>query len=243
MIGTILEARATERASIHGRKRRLTATAVLAAGLGLGACHHSDTDDEDPLKINGTVHVAAGKHNESVATVNGAIHIDDNASFTTAAAVNGDVRMGAGATGGSLSTVNGAVTVDKSARLSGNLNSVNGEVTIKDGAEVLGTVANVNGQIDLTNAHVGGGIKTANGNISINGTSRVEGGIVVQKPTIGLSTSDDTRPRIVIGPGATVQGALRFERPVLLYVSDQATIGPVNGATPITFSGPTPPPP
>jgi len=219
MIGTILEARATERASIHGRKRRLTAMAVLAAGLGLGACHHSDTDDEDPLNI------------------------DDNASFTTAAAVNGDVRMGAGATGGSLSTVNGAVTVDKSARLSGNLNSVNGEVTIKDGAEVLGTVANVNGQIDLTNAHVGGGIKTANGNISINGTSRVEGGIVVQKPTIGLSTSDDTRPRIVIGPGATVQGALRFERPVLLYVSDQATIGPVNGATPITFSGPTPPPP
>lgn len=240
MHGTIVEAREPERASISVRLQQLAALAVVAACIGLCACHQSDSDD-DPLKINGTVHVAAGKHNEAVATVNGAIQIADNASFTTAAAVNGDVHMGAGATGASLSTVNGAITVDKGARLSGNLNTVNGEVTLKDGAEVLGSLANVNGLIDVTNAHVGGGIKTANGNISITGTSRVEGGIFVQKPSIGLSSSDDTRPRIVIGPGATVQGALRFERAVLLYVSDQATIGPVNGATPIAFSGPSPP--
>jgi hypothetical protein len=48
-------------------------------------------------------------------------------------------------------------------------------------------------------------------------------------------------PRIVIGPGATVQGELRFERPVQLFVSDKATIGTVTGATPIPFSGERPP--
>jgi hypothetical protein len=48
-------------------------------------------------------------------------------------------------------------------------------------------------------------------------------------------------PRIVIGPGASVQGDLRFERSVQLYVSDKATIGSVTGATPIPFSGDAPP--
>jgi len=48
-------------------------------------------------------------------------------------------------------------------------------------------------------------------------------------------------PRIVIGPGATVQGDLRFERTVQLYVSDKATIGTVTGATAIAFSGDAPP--
>jgi hypothetical protein len=38
-----------------------------------------------------------------------------------------------------------------------------------------------------------------------------------------------------------VKGTLRFERPVELYVSDRATIGPVEGATPVKFSGDRPP--
>ena len=35
----------------------------------------------------------------------------------------------------------------------------------------------------------------------------------------------------VVGPGSRVAGTLNFERKVSLYVSDQATIGPVQGAT------------
>ncbi len=38
-----------------------------------------------------------------------------------------------------------------------------------------------------------------------------------------------------------IQGELRFEREVKLYVSDKAIIGPVTGATPISFSGDTAP--
>jgi hypothetical protein len=45
----------------------------------------------------------------------------------------------------------------------------------------------------------------------------------------------------VIGPGATVQGDLRFERTIQLFVSDKATIGTVTGAAPIPFTGDTPP--
>jgi cytoskeletal protein CcmA (bactofilin family) len=48
-------------------------------------------------------------------------------------------------------------------------------------------------------------------------------------------------PTIIIGPGAEVQGELRFERNVHLFVSDHATIGLVTGATAVTFSGDSPP--
>ena len=81
-----------------------------------------------------------------------------------------------------------------------------------------------------SSAHVGGGIKTVNGSISIMGTSHVEGGILVEKPNGIMFNSED--PVIVIGPGAVVQGELKFERKVKLYVSDKATIGTVTGATP-----------
>ena len=44
------------------------------------------------------------------------------------------------------------------------------------------------------------------------------------------------------GPGSTVEGDLRFERTVRLFISDKATVGTVTGATPVSFSGETPPP-
>jgi len=48
-------------------------------------------------------------------------------------------------------------------------------------------------------------------------------------------------PRVVVGPGSVIGGTLEFERPVRLYVSDRATIGPVKGATAVKFSGDRPP--
>jgi hypothetical protein len=88
--------------------------------------------------------------------------------------------------------------------------------------------------ISLRNFPVGG-------NISLSGNSRVEGGILVEKSSGGLFHFGNTVPRIVIGPGAVVQGELHFEREVKLYVSDHATVGPVSGATSISFSGDKPP--
>jgi cytoskeletal protein CcmA (bactofilin family) len=214
--------------------------AALAAILALSACGGSG-DGNESAKINGSVHIPAGKPPGIAATVNGAIHVDDNAAVTSATTVNGSVHLGDHATAGSLSSVNGAIAIGKGAHVSGSVSSVNGELTLADGADLSGSLSNVNGEISLTAAHVDGGIKTVNANIKITGASRVEGGILMQKPSTGLVQLNQDVPRIVIGPGATVQGELRFERPVQLYVSDKATIGTVTGASPIPFTGENPP--
>lgn len=212
--------------------------AAVAVILALSGCDIS-VDGDGSTKVNGSVHIPAGKAADEARTVNGSIHIDDNAAVTSAVTVNGSVRLGAHATATSTKTVNGAITLGEGAHVSGSAGTVNGDLTLASGAEVSGSLANVNGKIDLNSAHVSGGIKTVNGDLNIMGTSRVEGGILVEKPHSILFSSED--PVIVIGPGAVVQGDLRFERKVKLYVSDKATIGTVTGATPITFSGDNPP--
>jgi DUF4097 and DUF4098 domain-containing protein YvlB len=222
-------------AQTAGRIGFLTALAVMVALAGCGG--HGD----DSTKINGPIHVAAGRQPGAVATVNGSIQVDNNAAITSAKTVNGSVHLGDHATGTSLASVNGAISLGAGARVSGSVSSVNGEFTLGEGAEVAGALSNVNGMITLTGAHVAGGIRTINGSMSITGASHVEGGILVKQPSgLVVETSRDV-PRIVIGPGATVQGELRFERTVQLYVSDKATIGTVTGATPIPFTGDTPP--
>jgi DUF4097 and DUF4098 domain-containing protein YvlB len=155
--------------------------------------------------------------------------------------VNGGVKLGDHATASSLTTVNGSITLGRGAHVSGDVSSVNGALKLGDGADITGALSNVNGEIALTGAHVGGGIKTVNGGMNIGGASRVEGGIVVEKSTGWLIHIFHIVPRIVIGPGATVQGDLRFERTVKLFVSDKATIGTVTGTAPIPFTGDAPP--
>ncbi|MHB8477996.1 MAG: DUF4097 family beta strand repeat-containing protein [Steroidobacteraceae bacterium] len=213
---------------------------AIAVLFALSGCSESD-DGDASTKVNGSIHVPAGKEAGAVTTVNGSIHIDDNAAVTSATTVNGGVHMGAHATAASLNSVNGSIVLGAGAHVSGSASSVNGELSLGDGADVAGSLSNVNGKITLTDAHVGGGIKTVNGGMSITGASRVEGGILVTKPSGDLLQLVRNVPRIVIGPGATVQGELRFERTVQLYVSDKATIGTVTGATAITFTGDTPP--
>jgi cytoskeletal protein CcmA (bactofilin family) len=222
------------RIGVHG------VIAGLAMLLALSACGASNDGDES-TKINGSVHVPAGKPPAAVATVNGSIHVDDNAAVTTATTVNGSVHLGDHASATSLNSVNGSIVLGSGARLSAGVSSVNGDLALGDGAEISGSLSNVNGKISLTAAHVGGGIKTVSGSMNITGASRVEGGILVEKPSSELLAIVRDVPRIVIGPGATVQGELRFERPVQLFVSDKATIGTVTGATPIPFTGESPP--
>jgi DUF4097 and DUF4098 domain-containing protein YvlB len=219
--------------------RRSLAFALVSVFVTLAGCDRGD-DGNETQKINGSVHVAAGKAPSSAETVNGGIDIDDNAAVTAANTVNGGIHLGAHATADALNTVNGNITVGAGAHVAKGAETVNGGLTLRDGAEVLGTLGNVNGKIDLAAAHVAGGIKTTNGDITIHGPSHIEGGILVQRTNSFIHFGNSV-PRIEIGPGATVQGNLRFEREVKLYVSDKATIGPVTGATPIPFTGDTPP--
>jgi hypothetical protein len=211
---------------------------LAAAALGIAGCGN---DNGASQKVNGSVHIAAGTPAGPADTVNGNVAVADDAAVTTAHTVNGGIDLGVRATADTLSTVNGSITLGAGAHVAQGSQSVNGGVSLGEDAEILGAVRNVNGKIRLTGAHVGGGIETVNGNITIVGASRVEGGILVKKTSgISIHFSNDV-PRIEIGPGATVQGDLRFERDVKLYVSDRAAIGPVSGTTPISFSGDTPP--
>jgi hypothetical protein len=221
-------------AGMHGF---FAALALLAALSGCGGSY----DGDGSTKINGSIHVPAGKEPGPVTTVNGSIKIADNAAVTSATTVNGEVQLGDHASAASVNSVNGGIVLGAGVHVSGSASSVNGELELGDGSEVLGSLSNVNGKITLTNAHVRSGIKTVNGDMTITGGSHVEGGILVEKPGAEVLQITRSVPQIVIGPGVTVQGELRFERTVKLYVSDKATIGTVAGATPIPFTGDMPP--
>jgi DUF4097 and DUF4098 domain-containing protein YvlB len=223
---------------------------ALVALLGSAGCVNASGDDAanadvtagdgDTHSINGSIEVPHGAKRGEVTSVNGAIRVDDDATVSAAHTVNGDIRVGTHATADSVHTVNGAITLGAGARVNATVTTVNGALALHDDAQVAGAVKSVNGDITLTAAHVGGGLETVNGDISLRGTSRIEGGILVRKPEFSLFHWESSGPRIVIGPGATVAGSLRFEREVRLYVSDRATIGPVTGATPIRFAGESP---
>ncbi len=109
---------------------------ALAALIALPACSDSDNGDGS-TKVNGSVHVPAGKPPAAATTVNGSIHIDDNAAVTSASTVNGSVHLGEHATATSLQSVNGSITLGAGAHLSGDASSVNGELSLAEGAEIL----------------------------------------------------------------------------------------------------------
>ena len=210
------------------------ALASFALCLPLPGAHAGDLD-----KINGSVRVEAGQHVDDVSTVNGAVHVAAGASVRKASTVNGAVELGDKAQAKELGTVNGAITLGDASRVSGEVSAVNGSIHLAPAAEVGGTLGNVNGAITLDRAHVAGGVRTVSGDITIGADSRVEGGILVDKPGGWFNWSSHD-PLVVIGPRAVVQGTLEFKRAVLLKVSDSAQIGPVKGATAVKFSGATP---
>ncbi len=208
---------------------------TLLLALSLTAPAFADNADID--KVNGGIQVADGTSAGKLSTVNGGIHVGANAQARSAETVNGGIDVGAGATLDSLETVNGGVKVGGNAKIAKSVSAVNGAITLAQGADVAGRASNVNGSIRLDAAHVGGGIETVNGDISIGANSHVEGGILVEANHSLLNWGTQRKPRIVIGPHAVVAGTLAFKREVELYVSDSATIGTVEGANVQKFSG------
>jgi hypothetical protein len=190
--------------------------------------------------INGPVNVAAGQKTGDVSTVNGSITVGDGATIESAMTVNGGVSLGANVTAQSVKTVNGAVTVGDSSRVSGDVTIVNGSIELDKHSDVAGAIQSVNGSIRLTAAHVGGGISTANADIDIGEGSHLDGGIHINKASFSAGNDRHT-PRVVIGPNTMVNGALHFEIPVKLYISESAQVsGPIEGATAEKFSGSAP---
>lgn len=215
-------------------KRTLLALALLAAcGTAFAQKNIS--------KVNGGIEAEAGQTYGELDTVNGGIRIRSGAVVHSAETVNGGVRIEDQAQVGSVETVNGGVRIGESVQVARAVNTVNGGIEIGRGSHVTGKVETVNGAITLTEAEVGGGLETVNGDVTVGAGSMVRGGLTVHKPRGSWFTFNVSRdPRIVIGPNATVEGELRFEREVELFVHETARVGAITGATPKRFSGDRP---
>jgi len=213
---------------------------LMVAGIVLSPIAACDLGDESATsRVLGSIDVAAGAHTGDVRTVNGSIRIGENAVVGRAHTVNGGISVARHASVTAVHTVNGSVRLDESVKVSGDVHTVNGGLTLENGADVGGSLENVNGHIRVAAAHVGGSIDSVTGGMELGPNARIDGGIHIEKQS-GISFGLETVPRVVVLAGTVVVGTLNFERPVQLYVSEQAKIGPVQGATAVKFSGERP---
>ncbi|MET0232234.1 MAG: hypothetical protein ABW186_14970 [Rhodanobacteraceae bacterium] len=209
---------------------------TLATALSLVLAFGASARGIDVDKVNGSIHIENDQQAGDLSTVNGSIRVDTGGSATKLSTVNGGIELGDRVAVDSVETVNGGIELGRGARVARTVEAVNGHIALAQGAEIAGKASNVNGRITLDAAHVGGGIETISGDIEVGANSRVEGGILVDKPH-GFSWGKNKNPRIVIGPHAIVDGTLEFRREVDLYVSDTAKVGTITGATASKFSG------
>jgi len=223
-------------------KRSLLFVALLALS-GVVSAHDHDGPGRDIDKVNGSITASAGEAYGDLSTVNGGIDLERGARAGKVETVNGGIEAADDVGARSVSTVNGAIRFGKQARIDGDVETVNGGIFIDRGGNVRDDVSTVNGAIGLVDTDLGGGIETVNGDITVGVGSHVKGGIHVEKPSgnMGMQRGRQRIPRIVIGPNAVVDGALVFERDVVLYVHDTARIGSVRGATPKSYNTATPP--
>lgn len=214
---------------------------ALALFIALAAVS-AHASEHDVSKVNGSITVAEGEQYGSLDTVNGGIEIGANARVASAETVNGGIEVGARAQTGSLETVNGGIHIDEHVTTSGGLSTVNGGIFVGRGGTINGAVETVNGAIGLVDTDVSGNIETVNGDVTVGIGSHVRGGLHYSKPGRSFILIGKKRiPRVIIGPNAQVDGPLRFEREVVLYVHSTARTGAISGATAIRFDTPQPP--
>ena len=128
--------------------------------------------------------------------------------------------------------MNGGITLAEDVVVNDGVSAVNGRLTLRRGTRVDGRVETVNGDLLLEAASVRGGLETVNGDVRVGTGSRVDGGILIEKPTGWSWGKSKPLPRVTVESGAVVNGTLRFEREVDLYVGAGAVVGPVEGVEP-----------
>ena len=212
---------------------------ILALALSL-AVAPAMADDRDIDKVNGGITAEAGQQYGSLSTVNGGIRIGAGAVVDDVETVNGGIRVGDNARVGSLETVNGSIRLGTGVEVEDGIGTVNQDVFVDRGGRIGGDIETVNGDIGLVDSDLAGSIETVNGDITVGAGSVVGGGIKVEKQgnrwwPFDFGKQDPTR--VVIGPGARVEGPLVFEREVKLHVHATAEIGPVTGATAVRYEG------
>ena len=242
-------------------RNRIPFHLALAVSFAAALCAPLASAQDSISKVNGSITVEADRHVGDVETVNGAIRIGDGARAADVETVNGGITLGNRVTAAGLETVNGGITFGdevsldslttvnggirggRSARIAGGVETVSGSIFLDRGSEVGNDVQTVNGGIGLVGTRVAGDVRTSNGDVTIGAGSHVRGGLSVRKPSSSWFpiNINQRKPRIVIGPGAVVEGELVFERAVTLYVHDTARTGAITGAEAQRYSSDRPP--
>lgn len=218
-------------------RHALLALALVLAGSGAQAREESG---KDISHVNGGISAEAGKHYGELDTVNGGISVHQGAVAGSVETVNGGITLDDDAQVSSVSTVNGGIDAGKRVKVAHGAQTVNGGIHFGAGSSIGGDLTTVNGGIGVKQTVVGGGIETVTGDITLEDKSLVHGGIRIQKPH-GVSWGKQRVPRVVIGPGSVVEGELRFEREVELFVHPSARIGAVTGAKAQPYTDKLPP--
>jgi DUF4097 and DUF4098 domain-containing protein YvlB len=212
-------------------RRTLLALAIftLIASVQVQA---RDDSGKDISKINGGITAEAGQSYGDLDTVNGGISVREGASADGVETVNGGISLDDDAQVESVSAVNGGIKAGERVKVRNDVSTVNGGIRFGFNSTVGGNVETVNGTINIKQTTVGGDVKTVKGDVTIGAKSVVHGGIVIEKPTgFSMHWGKKRIPLIIIGPDAVVEGSLRFEQEVRLYVHTSAKIGSVIGAT------------
>ncbi|HVC38208.1 MAG TPA: hypothetical protein VNF46_07395 [Gammaproteobacteria bacterium] len=229
-------------------KVRYLIPTVLLAGLVLAGCNvnkninipdHAHVSGSST--VNGEISVGTGAVVDGgLRTINGRINVAAGAQTGSLTSINGNITLAHGVHAGDLKTVNGDFTLGKDT-LTANLASVNGDIHAANGAHIAGDVGNVNGDMALCGAQLDGNLRFYNGSVLITAGGVVHGNVTAKKPTHDYQESQNmNEPVVIIGPHATIDGAIAFERPGKLYVSDSAVIHTIEGATTVKYSGPAP---
>jgi DUF4097 and DUF4098 domain-containing protein YvlB len=207
------------------------ATLALACfALVAASAPATAADGTSISKVNSSVTAEAGQSYDSLSTVNGDVRIGRGASANEAETVNGSITIEDEAKVGSASTVNGSLELGEGVQIAKDATTVNGSLKLEKRARVGGNVSSVNGDIDLAGAEVKGKLMTVSGDIDLTEGARVEGGIHIEKPRgSNWFQKKDDRVSVHICSTCTVNGELRFDRPVTLRVDSGARIGKVVG--------------
>lgn len=203
---------------------------ALALAVSTGAIQAHEHEGGDISRVNGGITAEAGQRYGDLGTVNGGITARRGATAGDVETVNGGISLEDDVKVDSLETVNGGIHAGERVQVARDAETVNGGIRFDFHSKVGGDVSTVNGGITVKQTEVGGQIHTVGGDITVGARSVIRGGIVVEKPR-GMNWGRQRTPRVVIGPNAVVQGPLRFEREVELFVHSSAKVGAVSGAT------------
>jgi len=191
----------------------------------------------DVRNVNGAITIGSATRLNALRNTNGAIEMAEGVEAESVQSTNGRIRIGRGsAVSADVGNTNGPIELAEDVTVGGSVETTNGPVRIASGARISGTVSSRNGPIAMTAARAGD-IDGANGGIELLDGTVIEGGIHVRE-TRGTDRSGT--PRIIIGRDVVVEGPIRIEREVELYVHESARTGDISGAEPIRFSGDRP---